>query len=311
MKTLILLTAFLAGQSNPQVTLPDWYMSMAQRMSQETTAAAIADVTMLADLYENDPASRQIVSIALLGIPVERQPKGDIQAVLQPIVPTLIRHLLDSSIDAQVNGYAINALIFVHPIEALDPMITLASRTDVGTLRIDALRVVALFCQQSKQAVLTLTDAAAPGQPLDQRVIALNNIGEAARASFSGSGCRDKEWSDVVLAGLKSDQPDEIGSIDSHGNYSLPNLCEDDGHGHISCRGQGERPNVVRAAVMAAGGFGPLYGVDQSGPFIVDLKRIAADPNPKHHWTVADAKQTLSELQQPGKYERRRQSPPQ
>jgi hypothetical protein len=258
--------------------MPGWYQTIHARLQWEDSLGAKKDVMELAQMYEQHPETRFLITMLLSDINCRRA-QPDTADIYQPIVPTLIAHLFDS--DNQGTRFdAMRVLSNLRPsppFEILEPAIKLSYWETMPSATYTPLAVAAMFCKQSKQAIQALHDAAAPDQPPEKRVWAFQTIGQAGRLE-----CRDPELIDAVLEGLRSDPADEI--VDKTGDRSF----------RVDTKpypGTNKRPpNVVAAAIGATKAFGP--DVEQ---FKQDLVRIAADKT--HPLSALNAETALRELQ--------------
>lgn len=269
-------------------SMPAWYQTMHERLIREDSSGAQKDVTELAQMYEQHPEVRFLVTMLLSDVGGQRT-QTDTADIYKPIIPTLVAHLFDS--DKTTRHEAIRILSTLRPsppFEILEPAIKLSYWETDATATYTPLTVAAMFCKQSKQAIQALHDAAAPDQPPEKRVWAFQTIGQAGRLE-----CRDPELTDAVLQGLRSDPVDEAAD--------RTDRTVDIGHGpqtqssfHIYTKPypgtNTPRPNVVAAAIWAVASFGL-----EAEPLKQDLERIAADQS--HPQSALTAKTVLIQLQ--------------
>lgn len=167
--------------------------AVAKRLQQENYQLAQKEVAELADLYDKDPSTRPQISTILSTAGPQR---NDSAEAFKPIVPMLTAHLKDADVKTREGAsMIILGLKPRPPFEVLEPLMSLAKEKEVGLATLGA---VAAFCDQSKQAVFALRDAAAADQPNQKRAITLQVIGTTP--------CTDTELLDSVAAGLKSDE---------------------------------------------------------------------------------------------------------
>jgi hypothetical protein len=211
-------TATVLGDSTPApsiTSMPGWYQTIYARLRWEDAIGAKKDVMELAQMYQQHPETRFLITMLLSDINCRRA-QPDTAEIYQPIVPTLIAHLFDSD-NKSTRFDAMRVLSNLRPsppFEILEPAIKLSYWETYAAATYTPLTVAAMFCKQSKQAIQALHDAAAPDQPPEKRVWAFQTIDQAARLE-----CRGPELIDAVLQGLRSDPVDEI--VDKTGDRSF------------------------------------------------------------------------------------------
>ena len=135
-------------------SMPTWYQTMHERLIREDSVGAKKDVMELAQMYEQHPETRFLVTMLLSDVNFQRT-QGDTADIYQPIVPTLIAHLFDSD-NKSTRFDAIRVLSNLRPsppFEILEPAIKLSYWEPYAPAIYTPLIVAAMFCKQSKQAI--------------------------------------------------------------------------------------------------------------------------------------------------------------
>jgi hypothetical protein len=261
--------------------VPPWLDAIGQRLVREDSFSAQKDVTELANLYESTPAGWFPVTLILSKVNMER---ADTAELFKPIIPTLLAHLSNSNASTRQEALRIlSSLRPAAPFEILEPAIKMTYAEDAGYVY-RPLRVAALFCKQSKQAVFAMRDAAAADQPAKKRVLAFMTIGEAARRE-----CKDSELVDAVLQGL---QCDPVEQVEERKPYTVQAASgPQTGMMIFPHQKNPDEPDVLDAAISATSNF----NFQEAKVFKKDLQRLAADH--RYPVTVGVAQLALKQIE--------------